>query len=178
MDAYAREFYHMPKHTGTAAWTVEAAPEALNEYNSAFDLIPFHDNAFVSDLESLIAGKNVLDQEQDEIVDAQDSISVQGGNGQVMASASANLNSTQTTTDSEMPGFFGGWSRPQPDNPYAMAEVTRQLTLDDVIDFSKPCGLIHIQKSWSLLNLDRQLQSPRDFDLAHQNGTSIEYTWG
>ena len=136
MDAYARKFDNMPKHTGPAAWTVEAASEALDDYNSALDLIPFHDDAFVSDLESVIAGRNVLDQDQDEVVDAQDSISVQATNGPVMASASANLNSTQTATILTSPAFVGGWSPPPTSNPYAAAEVMRQLTLDDLFNFS------------------------------------------
>lgn len=136
MDAYARQFEGMPKHTGPAAWTVEAAPEALDDYNSALDLIPFHDNTFVSDLESVIAGTNVFDQDQNRIVDTQGSISVQAINGPIMASAPANLNPTQTATSLISPALVGGWSTPPTSNPYAAAEVMRQLTLDDLFNFS------------------------------------------
>lgn len=136
MDAYAREFDNMPEHTGPAAWTVEADSQALDEYNSALDLIPFHDNAFVSDLESVIAGGNVVNPDKDEVVDAEGSISVQATNGPVMPTASANLNSMQTVTPLPSPNIIADW-RPTHHlpNPYAAAEVIRQLTLDQ-LDFS------------------------------------------
>jgi hypothetical protein len=53
-----------------------------------------------------------------------------------MASAPANLSPTQITAALPSADFFGGWSHPQPTNPYAAAEAMRQLTFDDIFNFS------------------------------------------
>jgi len=138
MDAYSDRIGHyMAEHIGPAAWHVEASPEALNDYNSAFDFIPFHDDAFVSDLESTIAGGNaVLAQAQDNIADAEPSISGQADHDPAMASVFADLDSMQTATRSLSPMLFGGWTPPSCGESFEIAEVTRQFTLDDFVDFS------------------------------------------